>query len=64
MVIYNLNPADNYAFATMIGNFQDGSVVGKDSVRQRLVVPGMIFSGWYLSRYYSMSPVRQSDVAK
>ena len=25
----NLNPADNYAFATMIGNFQDGSVAGK-----------------------------------
>ena len=29
MVIYNLNPADNYAFATMIGNFQDGRVAGK-----------------------------------
>jgi glucuronate isomerase len=29
MVVYNLNPADNYAFATMIGNFQDGSVAGK-----------------------------------
>ena len=28
-VIYNLNPADNYVFATMIGNFQDGSVPGK-----------------------------------
>lgn len=28
-VIYNLNPADNYAFATMIGNFQDGSIPGK-----------------------------------
>jgi glucuronate isomerase len=28
-VIYNLNPADNYAFATMAGNFQDGSVAGK-----------------------------------
>lgn len=28
-VLYNLNPADNYAFATMIGNFQDGSVPGK-----------------------------------
>ena len=28
-VIYSLNPADNYAFATMIGNFQDGSVAGK-----------------------------------
>ncbi len=29
MVLYNLNPADNYAFGTMIGNFQDGSVPGK-----------------------------------
>jgi glucuronate isomerase len=28
-IVYNLNPADNYAFATMIGNFQDGSVAGK-----------------------------------
>jgi glucuronate isomerase len=28
-IIYNLNPADNYAFATMLGNFQDGSVPGK-----------------------------------
>ena len=28
-ILYNLNPADNYAFATMIGNFQDGSVPGK-----------------------------------
>jgi glucuronate isomerase len=28
-IIYNLNPADNYAFATMVGNFQDGSVAGK-----------------------------------
>jgi len=29
MVIYNVNPVDNYAFATMAGNFQDGSVPGK-----------------------------------
>ncbi|HVU33099.1 MAG TPA: glucuronate isomerase [Opitutaceae bacterium] len=28
-IIYNLNPADNYVFATMIGNFQDGTVAGK-----------------------------------
>jgi glucuronate isomerase len=28
-ILYNLNPADNYALATMIGNFQDGSVAGK-----------------------------------
>ncbi len=29
MVIYNVNPVDNYAFATMAGNYQDGSVPGK-----------------------------------
>jgi len=29
MIVYNLNPADNYVFATMIGNFQDGSIAGK-----------------------------------
>jgi glucuronate isomerase len=29
MIIYNANPADNYAFATMIGNFQDEGVVGR-----------------------------------
>jgi glucuronate isomerase len=29
VVLYNLNPADNYLLATMIGNFQDGSVPGK-----------------------------------
>jgi glucuronate isomerase len=28
-ILYNLNPADNYVFATMLGNFQDGSVPGK-----------------------------------
>ena len=28
-VLYNLNPADNYLFATMAGNFQDGTVPGK-----------------------------------
>ena len=28
-IIYNLNPRDNYLFATMIGNYQDGSVAGK-----------------------------------
>ncbi len=28
-VLYNLNPADNYAFATMAGNFQDGTIPGK-----------------------------------
>lgn len=28
-IIYNLNPADNDVFATMIGNFQDGKTIGK-----------------------------------
>jgi glucuronate isomerase len=28
-VIYNLNPADNHVFATMLGNFQDGTIPGK-----------------------------------
>lgn len=28
-ILYNLNPADNYVFASMIGNFQDGSQPGK-----------------------------------
>ena len=29
MILYNLNPNDNYLFAAMIGNFQDGSIPGK-----------------------------------
>lgn len=29
VILYNNNPRDNYAFATMIGNFQDGSVPGR-----------------------------------
>jgi len=28
-ILYNLNPADNELMATMVGNFQDGSVPGK-----------------------------------
>jgi glucuronate isomerase len=28
-IVYNVNPSDNYTLATMIGNFQDGSVAGK-----------------------------------
>jgi len=28
-ILYNLNPADNELFATMIGNFNDGSAAGK-----------------------------------
>lgn len=29
IVIYNLNPVNNYAFAAMTGNFQDGRTAGK-----------------------------------
>ena len=29
MIIYNVNPSDNYAFATAIGSFQEGPVAGK-----------------------------------
>ncbi|MDR1192280.1 MAG: glucuronate isomerase [Verrucomicrobiales bacterium] len=29
IILYNLNPADNYLLATMAGNFQDGAVPGK-----------------------------------
>jgi len=28
-ILYNLNPSDNEIYATMLGNFQDGSVPGK-----------------------------------
>jgi len=28
-IVYNVNPIDDYAFATMIGNFQDGKIAGK-----------------------------------
>ncbi|MBW3637087.1 MAG: glucuronate isomerase, partial [Armatimonadetes bacterium] len=44
MVLYNLNPADNYLFATMIGNFQGG-------------VPGKIQFGsgwWFLDQKEAM----------
>lgn len=29
VILYNLNPADNYLFAALIGNFQDGAIAGK-----------------------------------
>lgn len=28
-IVYNCNPSDNYAFATLLGSFQDGSIPGK-----------------------------------
>ena len=38
IIVYNVNPSDNYTLATMVGNFQDGSHGRPDPVRQRLVV--------------------------
>jgi glucuronate isomerase len=29
IILYNVNPAENYTLATMIGNFQDGSMPGR-----------------------------------
>jgi glucuronate isomerase len=29
VILYNLNPADNYLFATLIGSFQGGGIAGK-----------------------------------
>lgn len=29
MILYNNNPVDNYTFASMLGNFQDGTIPGK-----------------------------------
>jgi len=29
IILYNINPIDNYAFATIAGSFQDGSLPGK-----------------------------------
>lgn len=29
LILYNVNPVQNYAFATMCGNFQDGTIPGK-----------------------------------
>ncbi len=45
-IIYNLNPAANTMVATMIGNFQDGSVAGK-----------MQFGSgwWFLDQKYGMT---------
>jgi glucuronate isomerase len=29
VIVYNVNPTDNYVFATIAGSFQDGSIPGK-----------------------------------
>ena len=39
-VLYSLNPADNKIFATMIGNFNDGSIKGKVQFGSGLMVLG------------------------
>ena len=31
-IIYNNNPNDNYQFATMMGNFQDGTIAARCSL--------------------------------
>ncbi|HUB68330.1 MAG TPA: glucuronate isomerase [Candidatus Methylacidiphilales bacterium] len=37
VILYNLNPADNYAFASVLGSFQDGVIPGK----------AQLGSGWW-----------------
>jgi len=46
MVLYNVNPGDNYTLATMAGNFQDGSVPGKIQFGS---------SWWYLDQLEGMT---------
>jgi len=45
-ILYNLNPRDNALLATMIGNFQDGTIPGK-----------MQFGSgwWFLDQFYGMT---------
>jgi glucuronate isomerase len=45
LVVYNLNPADNYVIATMIGNFQDGRTAGKIQIGS---------GWWYLDQKEAM----------
>jgi glucuronate isomerase len=42
-VLYNLNPADNYLFATMIGNFQGATAGSANAVPGRM----QLGSGWW-----------------
>jgi len=46
IILYNVNPADNYVLATMIGNFQDGSIPGKIQFGS---------SWWFLDQLEGMS---------
>ncbi|MCE5174467.1 MAG: glucuronate isomerase [Bacteroidales bacterium] len=45
-IIYNINPKDNEMIATMIGNFQDGSVAGKVQFGA---------GWWFLDQKYGMT---------
>ena len=38
-IVYNVNPSDNYAIATLIGNFQGGSSPARLQWGSALVVP-------------------------
>lgn len=44
-ILYNLNPNDNEMLATMLGNFQDGSVAGKMQLGS---------GWWFLDQKYGM----------
>ena len=44
-ILYNLNPNDNEMLATMLGNFQDGSVAGKMQMGS---------GWWFLDQKYGM----------
>jgi glucuronate isomerase len=44
-ILYNLNPADNEVFATMLGNFQDGTIPGKIQFGS---------AWWFLDQKYGM----------
>lgn len=45
-IIYNLNPRDNELIATMLGNFQDGSIAGKIQFGS---------GWWFLDQKYGMT---------
>ena len=44
-ILYNLNPGDNELFATMCGNFNDGSIAGKMQYGS---------AWWFLDQKYGM----------
>ena len=63
-IIYNLNPADNYVFASVIGRFQDGTVPGKISLGRAggIWIKSRAWNGsWTRSRTWACSPVHRHD---